>query len=96
MPVGVGLPHWYPEQLATPFFGSENCKEIWVLGFDRSKTHFLYQTFQNQAAIRYHREMENMLFCSFLGFFFGFFFFLPFQVFFCPNKSHGRFFRGFP
>ena len=53
MPVEVGLPHRYPEQLI-PFLAPENCKEIWVLVFDRSKTCFLYQTFQNQAAIRDH------------------------------------------
>ena len=42
MPVGVGLPRWYPEQLATPFLAPENSKEIWVVVFDQSKTHFLY------------------------------------------------------
>ena len=89
----VGLPHRYPEQLATPFLASENCTEIWVLVFDRSKTYFLYQTFQNQAAIRDHRKMEHLLFCPF---WINFFCLLPFQVFFCPNKSHGIIFRGFP
>ena len=70
MPVGVGLPHRCPEQLATPFLAPRNCKEIWVLVFDRSKTCFLYQPFQNQAAIRDHRKMENLLFCPFWSFFF--------------------------
>ena len=96
-PSEVGFRRQYPEQLATPFLAPENCKGIWVLGFDRSKTHFLYQTFQNQAAIRDHRKMENLRFLSFLEIFFNFFFcLLPFQVLFCPNKSHGRIFRGFP
>ena len=95
MPVWVGLPHRYPEQLATSFLAPENCKEIWVLVFDRPKTCFLYQTFQNQAAIRDHRKMENLLFCPFwsvLLLFWLFFFFLPFAfsgLFHPPGRALG-------
>ena len=40
--------------------------------------------------IRAHRKMENLFFCNFWSvvFFELFFCLLPFQVLFCPNKSH--------
>ena len=72
MPVRVGLPHGCPEWLATPFLAPENCNEIWALVFDRSKTFFLYQTFQNQAAIRDHKKMKILFFVFFGDYFFAF------------------------
>ena len=95
MPVGVGLPHRYPEQLATPFLATAKLqKKNWVLEFDRSTTYFVCQTLQNQAqSATIYRKMEDLLFCAFgVCFFYGLFFALIrvtlgfFVVF--TNKSH--------
>ena len=71
-----------PRTAGHPLFGSRKFKEMWVLVFDRSKTGFLYQTFQNQAC-----------FFVIFGFFFGF---CLFRSFFAPLRVTVEFFVVFP
>ena len=83
-PSGVGPPHRYPEQLATPFWLLQKCKK-WggVLVFHQSLL-FRSNFPKTQAAIGDHtRKWKIDLFCSFWTFFWPLFclFFILFRPF---------------
>ena len=101
-PSGVGLPHRYPEQLATPFWLRKNAKKKkkWVLVCHRSLL-FRPNFPKTQAAIGDHTRKWKIYFFVHFGGVFLFFYFPPsffayFSSFFCPNKSYAKIFRGFP
>ena len=94
-PSGVGLPHRYPEQLATPFWLPQKCKRGGGLVFHRSLL-FRPNFPKTQAAIGDHTKKCNIYFFVHFGGVFSSIFFAYFSSFLTLIRATLGFFVVFP
>ena len=81
MPVGVGLPHRYPEQLATFFFGSRKLQRNMGTGVQPVQNSLFAPNFSKSGRHPRPGKWEICFFVLFGDYFFLAFFFLAFCLF---------------